>query len=75
MVRGEVKFWDNNKGWGALVSPEVEGDVWALWSAVESDEFPELRGGDQVEFDYSPVSPEAHGGFRWHAEKVILLSE
>jgi hypothetical protein len=31
MVRGEVKFWDNEKGWGALVSSEVDGDVWAIW--------------------------------------------
>jgi CspA family cold shock protein len=50
-VRGIVKFFKADKGWGALVTPELPSDVWVHFSVIERDGFRELEAGDEVDFD------------------------
>jgi cold shock CspA family protein len=71
VVRGAIKWWDNNKGLGALVSPDAPADVWAHITMIETGgNIPKLHGGMPVEFEYVR-SPQ--DSFDYVAERVILL--
>ena len=48
--RGEVKWFNNAKGYGFLGHPEG-ADVFCHYSAIRSDGYKSLREGDVVEFD------------------------
>jgi cold shock protein len=54
VVRGTVKTWHEDEGWGALVSPHVDGDVFAHFSAIEAEGYRELDAGATVDFEYEP---------------------
>ncbi|HTZ64326.1 MAG TPA: cold shock domain-containing protein [Solirubrobacteraceae bacterium] len=79
MVRGIVKAWDVDAGWGVLVSDEVPGEVWAHFVHIEGQEgFRELQAGSRVRFDYLEVErrPDGHSdGYAYRATKVWALSD
>jgi CspA family cold shock protein len=61
MVRGKVDTWDEEEGWGVLVSPEVSGTVFAHFSHIRGvDGYRALTPGQAVEFEYS--TPYGHDG-------------
>jgi CspA family cold shock protein len=47
-----VKFFKAEKGWGAIVSPELPHDVWAPFSTIEAEGYRSLAEDDEVEFRY-----------------------
>ncbi len=47
-----MKFFDADRGWGAIVSPELPHDVWAPFSTIEAEGYRSLTEGDEVEFRY-----------------------
>jgi CspA family cold shock protein len=51
-VRGSVKEWRDDEGWGVLVSPSVTGTVFAHFKHIQAPGFRSLREGELVEFDY-----------------------
>jgi CspA family cold shock protein len=55
VVRGTVKTWHDEEGWGVLVSPDVPGEVFALFVDVEGEGYRELHEGAQVDFDYKEL--------------------
>jgi cold shock protein len=55
VVRGTVKTWHDEDGWGVLVSPEVPGEVFAHFSHIEAEGYRHLDAGASVNFEY-----EAH---------------
>ncbi|WP_274561280.1 cold-shock protein [Streptomyces spiramyceticus] len=72
MATGIVKFYKEEKGWGAISSPSLPDglDAWVHFSAIEADGFRELSEGDRVEFDYEEAEQD---NFRYVATRVRRL--
>jgi CspA family cold shock protein len=51
MVRGKVKWFNDQKGYGFIAKEDGSGDVFVHFSAVQSEGFKTLAEGDNVEFD------------------------
>lgn len=68
-MEGLVKFYKAEKGWGAITSPTVPGDIWVHFSVITT-EGGQLRAGDIVEFEVegAPQTP-----FRYRATRASLL--
>lgn len=69
MIQGTVKFFDPEKGWGAISSPALPdgADAWVHFSAIEMTGFRALEAGDQVEF---AVEEAQQDSFRFCATRV-----
>ncbi len=50
MVKGKVKWFNNQKGYG-FITPENGSDVFVHYSAVKGDGYKTLDEGQEVEFD------------------------
>ena len=50
MVRGKVKWFSNQKGYG-FITPESGSDVFVHHSAITGDGFKTLQEGQDVEFE------------------------
>ena len=48
---GVVKWFDAKKGFGFIVSPEVDGDIFVHYTKIEMEGFRKLEPGEQVTFD------------------------
>jgi CspA family cold shock protein len=72
MALGTVKFYRQEKGWGAIASPELPDglDAWVHFSVIEMDGYRSLDEGDQVEFDYEAAQQDS---FRFRATRVRRL--
>ena len=51
MTKGKVKWFNNAKGYGFIVSEEMEGDIFVHHTSIEAEGFRTLNEGEQVEFD------------------------
>ena len=70
-MRGIVKFFKADKGWGALVTPELPSDVWVHFSVIEGEGFRELEAGDEVDFD---VEAAVQDSFRFRAARARFVA-
>jgi CspA family cold shock protein len=52
MARGQVKWFDQKKGYG-FISQEDGDDLFVHYSAIDGDGFKTLDEGDDVEFEIS----------------------
>ncbi len=62
MQAGKVKWFNNTKGFGFIVSDDNENqDVFAHYSSIESYGYRTLRAGQEVGFELldSPKGPQA----------------
>lgn len=50
MVKGTVKWFNNQKGYG-FITPESGKDVFVHFSAIQGDGYKSLEEGQQVEFE------------------------
>jgi len=50
MVRGKVKWFNNQKGYG-FITPESGDDVFVHYSVISSDGYKQLDEGQDVEFE------------------------
>ena len=50
-MRGKVKWFNNQKGYGFITRDDGSGDVFVHYSAVKGDGFKSLGEGDSVEFE------------------------
>ncbi|MHC4342480.1 MAG: cold-shock protein, partial [Planctomycetota bacterium] len=50
MARGNVKWFDNRKGWGFITQADGQ-DVFVHYRNIHGDGFRKLKDGDEVEFD------------------------
>lgn len=51
MIRGVVKWFNEKKGFGFITSPEVQGDLFVHYSAIEGKGYRNLRESECVMFD------------------------
>jgi CspA family cold shock protein len=69
MARGEVKWFNNAKGWGFIVPEGGGDDIFVHFSAIYGTGYKTLIAGQIVNFD-----PEK-GERGIHAANVTVLSE
>lgn len=50
-VQGQVKWFNNAKGYGFIGREDGAADVFVHYSAIQSDGFRSLNPGDTVEFE------------------------
>lgn len=72
MIHGTVKAWDDDEGWGVLVAPDSPAEVWAHFTAIESDSdgFLTLEPGAAVTFEFIAV-PGGQDGYDYRATRII----
>ncbi len=51
MVDGVVKWFDAKKGYGFVVSPDVEGDIFVHYTKIQMEGFKKLETGEKVAFE------------------------
>jgi len=66
MARGQVKWFNEKKGYG-FISQEDGDDVFVHFSAIQRDGFKTLHEGDEVEFE---ISQDQRGA---KASNVVVL--
>ena len=61
MVRGVVKFFKAEKGWGAISCAELPGgqDIWVHFSDIEGTGYRAFEAGDVVDVDYEPARQDS----------------
>ncbi len=63
MVDGTVKSWDEDEGWGVVISPDVPGEVFAHFSNIVGDGYRALDAGEPVRFEWEAYPPGQDGYF------------
>jgi CspA family cold shock protein len=71
MIEATVKQWTDDEGWGVLSSPEVDGDIWAHFSALQADGFRTLTAGDTASVEVVDLGGPIQDGYRYRAERII----
>jgi CspA family cold shock protein len=51
MHTGKVKWFDVKKGFGFIVGPQPDRDIFVHYSSIQGDGFRSLKDGQPVEFD------------------------
>ena len=65
---GVVKYWRDNKGYGAIASEATAPwDIWCHFSQIDAPGFRSLVAGDRVAVSYRRADQES---FRYVAERV-----
>jgi cold shock protein len=65
MPRGKVKWFNDKKGFGFIVDPLMEGDIFVHFSVIEGGGFRTLGEGEEVDYELT----SDHKGAR--ASRVI----
>jgi CspA family cold shock protein len=78
MVRGTVRAWHEELGWGVIDSPDTPGGCWAHFSTIDTavrerrdglivSDYQVLRPGDAVDLEWEPADQD---GFAFRAVAV-----
>ena len=51
MAKGTVKWFNDKKGFGFIVDPEVPGDIFVHFSSIQTDGFRTLKEGETVNYE------------------------
>lgn len=60
MYTGTVKWFNNVKGFGFIITDDFEEDLFAHYSSILTDGFKSLKAGQAVEFDTKPGERGTH---------------
>ncbi len=60
MATGKVKWFNNAKGYGFIVSDSHNEDLFAHYSSIQMDGYKTLKAGQDVEFDTTPGDKGLH---------------
>lgn len=66
-MRGRVKWFNNQKGYGFIEQPDGRPDVFVHYSAIQEEGYKSLKEGQLVEFDL------VEGPKGLQAENVVKL--
>ncbi|MFF5296034.1 hypothetical protein [Paractinoplanes globisporus] len=74
-VKGVVREWHDDEGWGVVDAPEVPGGCWASFAHVAVAGYRTLRPGQAVALEWEAADQDgyAHRALRvwpWDAEPV-----
>lgn len=72
MPTATVKTWSDEEGWGVLVSPEVSGDIWAHFSAIDGPGYRRLEPGQKVTFDVEDLGGPRQDGYQFRASGIVF---
>lgn len=67
MHTGTVKWFNNTKGYGFILSDNGGGDIFAHYSAIDMDGYKTLKAGQSVKFEAE------QGPKGLHAKKIQAL--
>jgi CspA family cold shock protein len=59
-AQGTVKWFNNAKGYGFILSEDNDEDVFAHYSAIEMEGYKSLKAGQQVTFEIRQGEKGAH---------------
>lgn len=68
MHTGKVKWFNNGKGFGFIVSPDFKEDLFAHYSVILTEGYKSLKAGQTVQFETTP------GPKGTHAINIRLIS-
>ena len=60
MKTGTVKWFNNAKGYGFILSDETNEDLFAHYSVIDMDGYRTLKAGQSVQFDIKPSDKGLH---------------
>ncbi len=60
MQTGKVKWFNNAKGYGFILSDEGGEDMFAHYSSIQSEGYKTLKAGQSVEFETKPSDQGTH---------------
>ncbi|GGK56561.1 cold shock domain-containing protein [Amphritea balenae] len=60
MHTGTVKWFNNAKGFGFIVSPDYDVDLFAHYSAIITEGYKSLKTGQLVQFEALPKDAGVH---------------
>lgn len=60
MHSGTVKWFNNVKGFGFIISQDHSEDLFAHYSAIVADGYKSLEAGQEVEFETKPEGKGIH---------------
>ncbi len=60
MYSGKVKWFNNAKGYGFILSESSNEDLFAHYSAIEMDGYKTLKAGQEVSFETTPGPKGTH---------------
>lgn len=60
MAIGKVKWFNNAKGFGFIVSPDFDEDLFAHFSVIQGEGYKSLKAGQDVEFETTPGPKGTH---------------
>ncbi|MCH9716379.1 MAG: cold-shock protein [Gammaproteobacteria bacterium] len=69
MPTGEVKWFNNAKGWGFILPEDGSTDIFVHFSSIQSTGYKSLVAGQTVSFDL------IKGDRGLHASNIIVLAE
>ena len=71
MPTATVKTWSDEEGWGVLVSPEVSGDIWAHFSAIDGPGYRGLEPGQKVTCNVEDLGGPLQDGYQFRASGIV----
>ena len=60
MQTGKVKWFNNAKGYGFILSDDGGEDLFAHYSSIQSDGYKTLKAGQSVQYDTKPSDQGTH---------------
>lgn len=73
-MKGKVKWFDAQLGYGFIQSEEVENDIYVHFSEIMMNGFKTLDEGDLVKFDYVPELKKAVNVYKIEQEEVKTVA-
>ena len=73
-MKGKVKWFDAQLGYGFIQSEEVDNDIYVHFSEIMMNGFKTLDEGDLVKFDYDPELKKAVNVYKIEQKEVETLA-
>ena len=73
-MKGKVKWFDAQLGYGFIQSEEVENDIYVHFSEIMMNGFKTLDEGDLVQFDYDSELKKAVNVYKIEQEEVKTVA-